>query len=198
MLLVAKMRDEQTTGEKILAAALHIISERGTQDFRTRLVAEKAGVTLSTVHYHFQTKENLIQKTYDFFGARMAESFQSMLRPGLSPREALFRMMSAMTDFFSEFPGFVRSIAFDLVREGVVKDSNRSALSVGFTGMRDFLAKGGLSKREAGKLSFALISALFYPLLLGKESLRVYEIDFSDKKQRDSYIEALAKIACQE
>jgi AcrR family transcriptional regulator len=44
----------------LLDAALHLVAERGVEGLRTRDVAARAGVNVSTLHYWFGTKEDLL------------------------------------------------------------------------------------------------------------------------------------------
>src|SRR6516165_1197627 len=46
---------------EIVRAAYSLIAEKGFEGLRTRDVANKIGINIATLHYHFPTKENLIQ-----------------------------------------------------------------------------------------------------------------------------------------
>ena len=50
----------EATRERVLAAAREILLERGFAQTSTRAVAERAGVQLSLVHYHFGSKQRLL------------------------------------------------------------------------------------------------------------------------------------------
>lgn len=45
----------------ILEAAIHLLSTGGFEGFRTRDVAQQAGITTATLHYYFPTKDALIE-----------------------------------------------------------------------------------------------------------------------------------------
>jgi AcrR family transcriptional regulator len=47
--------------EELVLAAFDLIAARGFEGLRTRDVADKAGVTVATLHYYFPTKEHLIR-----------------------------------------------------------------------------------------------------------------------------------------
>ena len=49
-----------STARRILTAARAALLESGFAALSTRSVAEKAGVPLSQIHYHFRSKEQLI------------------------------------------------------------------------------------------------------------------------------------------
>jgi AcrR family transcriptional regulator len=45
--------------------AYQLIAEHGLENFRTRRVAEAAGIDAGTLHYHFPSKESLVQAVLD-------------------------------------------------------------------------------------------------------------------------------------
>jgi AcrR family transcriptional regulator len=49
-----------TTKQDVLAAAKDSLIESGYSQLSTRRIAERAGVPLSQIHYHFRSKENLV------------------------------------------------------------------------------------------------------------------------------------------
>jgi len=51
---------------ELVQISYRLIAERGFEGLRTRLVAEEAGVNIATLHYHFPTKEDLIQAVVDY------------------------------------------------------------------------------------------------------------------------------------
>ncbi len=52
--------DQPTTRDRILAAAVVEIAEKGIGGIRTRGVAERAGVNNALIHYHFKSMDELI------------------------------------------------------------------------------------------------------------------------------------------
>src|SRR6202035_740458 len=50
----------EATRDRVLAAARDVLLERGFAQTSTRAVAERAGVRLSLVHYHFGSKQQLL------------------------------------------------------------------------------------------------------------------------------------------
>lgn len=49
----------KTTKEQLLFSAGELFSEHGYDGVSTRMIADEAGVTLGSIHYHFGSKENL-------------------------------------------------------------------------------------------------------------------------------------------
>lgn len=52
-------KNHHNSKDKILDAALTIFSKHGFEGARTRDIAELAGVNISTLHYHFKSKDNI-------------------------------------------------------------------------------------------------------------------------------------------
>ncbi len=54
----------------LLAAAFKVMAEVGFEGLRTRAVADLAGVNISTLHYYFPTKQNLVEGLATFISAK--------------------------------------------------------------------------------------------------------------------------------
>jgi AcrR family transcriptional regulator len=69
-------------------AAYQLIAESGLEELRTRDIAGKVGINISTLHYYFETKEELIAAVVD----HMTELFRTLrapLAPGATALEEL-------------------------------------------------------------------------------------------------------------
>src|SRR3954470_10696985 len=51
---------------ELVEAAYQLIAEKGIEGLRTRDVAARVGINISTLHYHFDTKEKLIAGVVDY------------------------------------------------------------------------------------------------------------------------------------
>ena len=52
---------ESKTRTRILAAALEVFASRGFEAASLREITDKAGVNVAAIHYHFGSREELIQ-----------------------------------------------------------------------------------------------------------------------------------------
>lgn len=68
----------QATRLRIIDAARDVLVERGYGDASTRAVAERAGVQLSLVHYHFGSKQQLLLAVLDRENERLLERQQGL------------------------------------------------------------------------------------------------------------------------
>jgi|SRR5215216_1246413 len=62
---------------ELVQAAFDLIAERGLEELRTRDIAAKVGINISTLHYYFDTKESLIAAVVD----HMTELFRTVRAP---------------------------------------------------------------------------------------------------------------------
>lgn len=58
--------DHEPTRQVLIEAAAELFAENGFDGVSTRMIAEKAGVNLGGIHYHFKTKENLYVEAFKF------------------------------------------------------------------------------------------------------------------------------------
>jgi len=66
------------TRSQIVAAARHVLAADGYSGTSTRAVAERAGVQLSLVHYHFGGKSGLLTAVLEAENARLLERQQKL------------------------------------------------------------------------------------------------------------------------
>jgi AcrR family transcriptional regulator len=62
---------------ELVIAAYQLIAEQGLEKLRTRDIAAKVGINISTLHYYFGTKEDLIAAVVD----HMTELFRTIRAP---------------------------------------------------------------------------------------------------------------------
>ena len=135
-------RGELGTRSRLIEAGLDIFGECGYTAATTRVIAERAGVNLAAIPYHFGGKEGFYQAVVAHItatvGARLApvlEAIAARSAGGLRPTEAaalLEELFGGLVEFIvgsGEAPRFSRIIlreqmspskAFDTVYEGVM------------------------------------------------------------------------------
>ena len=94
---------EQGARERILAAAVERIARDGIDEARIARIAMQAGVSPSLVHYHFETREALLEQaleySYELAGdVRLAEEGERL--------DSVERL-AAMIDQFLPYPGLL-------------------------------------------------------------------------------------------
>lgn len=73
--------------ERVLAATIDCLVERGYANTSTRHIARRAGVTVGAVQHHFDSKAHLMASALQQLGEGMADDFVSKTPEGGTPRE---------------------------------------------------------------------------------------------------------------
>jgi AcrR family transcriptional regulator len=92
----------------LVNAAYQLIAEGGFERLRTRDIAARAGVNVATLHYYFDTKEDLIRGVVD----RVHEELSSIHAPSLEgdarpPLDELRREFADVQHQMAESPGTI-------------------------------------------------------------------------------------------
>jgi AcrR family transcriptional regulator len=96
---------ERDARERILAAAVEQIASDGIDGVRIARIAMKAGVSTSLVHYHFETRDALLEQALDY-------SYELAGDVRLGPEGDVVkigsvRRLAAMIDQFLPYPGIL-------------------------------------------------------------------------------------------
>jgi len=104
-----------TNRERILRAALDIISGRGVDKVTHRAVASLAGVSPGTTTYHFATREDLVREAFILYMEDYQKSLVAVLtRKPISCREDLIQFMTNMTTLIAE-PAELAAIEYEML-----------------------------------------------------------------------------------
>ena len=96
--------------EKILEAADELFGELGFDAATTREIAERSGVNKALIHYHFQSKEELLEAVLDRYYERLREVVEKALEKPGDARQRLARLVDAYVDFLSRNRNFSRIV----------------------------------------------------------------------------------------
>jgi AcrR family transcriptional regulator len=101
-----------STKARILAAAEGVFAAKGFQGASTREIAAKAGVNISSLHYHWASKETLyfsvFRTIYDRIVALLRDTLAPVLaRPGRRA-QIIEGTMAALFDFFADNPNVTK------------------------------------------------------------------------------------------
>src|SRR3990167_5373458 len=94
------MKPEETR-EKILNAADHLFGELGFDVATTRDIAAQSGVNKALIHYHFGTKDDLLEALLDGYYARLTRTLSTALGRRASLEEQAEDVLDAYADFLA-------------------------------------------------------------------------------------------------
>ena len=192
---------QQEVKQRILQAAIELIREvQAFEKVSMRKIAERAGVAVSMVNYHFQTKENLINRAVQsYIGRVIAGSENPPASEGAAasaadqaeapdPVERMRRHLKQAADFIAAHPGISRvSILRDM--QGGSSDDNTSQVAAMVMRQQSeiFPQRAGSTELKVQALvQVAAVQHLFLRAELNKEQLG---LDFFDKEQRDALMD---------
>jgi AcrR family transcriptional regulator len=82
--------------QRLLAAAVELIPERGWTAVSTRVLAERAGVTPSVVHYHFSSLPALLNEAVVGVMRQMLAELDGFLDTARTPADAVEVMLASV------------------------------------------------------------------------------------------------------
>ncbi|TCO62409.1 TetR/AcrR family transcriptional regulator [Actinocrispum wychmicini] len=95
--MTAAARGREVRG-RLLTAAAELVAERGWTAVSTRILAERAGVTPSVVHYHFPSMPALLNEAVIEAIRQFANGFEACLDIAATPTEALDVILASLAD----------------------------------------------------------------------------------------------------
>lgn len=192
-------KQQQEVKQRILQAAIELIREvQAFELVSMRKIAERAGVAVSMVNYHFQTKENLINRAVQsYIGKVIATSenrwtsggadFPTADRPEV-PVESMRRHLKQAADFIAEHPGISRVSILRDMQGGSGDDNTSQVAAMVMRQLNDIYPErsGSTELRVQALVQVAAVQHLFLRAVLNKEQLG---LDFFDKEQRDALMD---------
>lgn len=173
--------------DKLINVTIDLIKEtRGSIDKITiREIAQRAGVGVGLVNYHFQSKKNLVEIcVQQIISGIIAQSKPDVAN--LSPMEKLKCSVKISIDFIMDNPEISRISVLNDLCQGKQNDNTFQTLSRYYFHASNL----GLNENTFFKAVFLIhgLQGIFLRWELYKG-----EFDFSDKVQRDSLIDNLVE-----
>jgi AcrR family transcriptional regulator len=181
------MAPEQSTRSTILDAAKDALVEAGYASLSTRAIAQRAGVPLSQIHYHFGTKQNLVLEVLEEENQRLLER-QSRLYGDDLP---LWKQWEQACDFLEDdlTSGYVRVLQ-EMTAAGWGDSEIATAVRSNLKGWMDLLAdtarRAELKLGSLGPFTPGEIAVIAGAPFLGVEALILLGFEESDLPMRSA------------
>lgn len=192
------MKKSEDMKERIIRAATELIEEGSgkAEKITTRMIADKAGIGVGLIHYHFQTKERLVELCVQRIIGQVIARFKPSGAEALKGSEALKSVAREVADFLAENPSISRiSILGDCAAPTLQDNTARTmqGFAKTFGGPRGMDSGGGT---EAGGDADAMLRARLFTLtstlqaaFLRKDiSRELFGYDINDKRERDQFV----------
>lgn len=165
-----RTRKGEKTGEKILQAAELVLREQGYAGLTTRDIAERAGVQLSQIHYHFGSRSGVLLGLFDDLNDRLLHRQAEMFASDLP----LWQQWELACDYLDEdlASGYVR-ILNELAAAGWSDPEIGDAVRKAIVGWKQLLTDVARRAEERfgglGPLTPEDVAALVSSVFLGAE-----------------------------
>ncbi|HPU02223.1 MAG: TetR/AcrR family transcriptional regulator [Firmicutes bacterium] len=185
--------EKASTRTRIMKAAVEIIGKEGNLGATVREIAEKAGVNIAAINYHFSSKEKLIEEVERVAMEQVTLIYDSLLDGRGSLRERLMRWADKLMSYLIDYPGIIYMLGAK-----VLQGENKGA------GMEDYLSISDVRLKpvveeltgisDEKMLSFKalqLISGVVYPALIYSGAKKAFGKIISSERARREYLASL-------
>lgn len=178
---------DQTTRSTILGAAKAALVESGYSALSTRAIAQRAGVPLSQIHYHFGTKRNLVLEVLAEENRRLLQRQASLFESAMP----LWKKWEQACDYLDDdlASGYVRVLQ-ELTAAGWADEAIAAAVKASLGGwmalLTDTAAKAEEEIGDLGPFTPGEIAVLAGAPFLGVEALILLGLDESELPMRSA------------
>lgn len=167
-----------STKARILTAAEAIFAERGFEGASTREIAAQAGVNISSLHYHWASKEALylavFRSVYDDIVALLGRALSGLDPAHADLRAVIDEVMTLLYDHFADHPN-VPKLVMRRVLDGDEGDAavQRDVLLPAWAVFDEWLGRMGRRRSETDSRLFMLsVHSVMLVYLLDSPSYR--------------------------
>ncbi len=184
------MKDKEKVKEIIINATTELIEQSGgeVKNITARAIADKSGVALGLINYHFESKQNLIAVCVQRIVNKVLMSFapdkKDYTEPdGLTDKQRLISFAQQTFDFLFENYAIIKiSILSDFKDYKPLSNSAYTQLGLGLA------LRGNISENKRRLIAFALTSIMQTAFLAGENSKHITGYNLTEKTERDLFI----------
>lgn len=163
-------------------------SDGKPESITARAIAQRSGVALGLINYHFGSKDNLLaecsNKIINDLLSRMKPDLAKAEDDGLSDRERLILYAKQTFEYLFANRSIVKmSILSDFRSYG--EDTNSALTQKGF----QMALRGDIPEKSKRLIAFSLASSMQTAFLAADDSPKITGYDLNTKKGRGSFIE---------
>jgi len=152
----------QNTKDRILQAAQEVFAERGFDGASTREIAARADVNISSLHYHWDSKETLYRGIFAHIYRQLVTLVQDEItRPETSEeaRAMIARTMGSIFDAFADDPTIPKLLLRRLIEAPELDDAAVSeTLGPSWKVFQDWARQFSGNEISAHDISFVLLA----------------------------------------
>ncbi len=190
------MKKAEEMKERIIRSTIELIEQGNGNigEITTRMIAEKAGIGISLIHYHFQTKERLVELCVQRIITGVIENFRPSVAAADSPLVRITAVARQVADFLAANPAISRiSILGDLTQPALQDNTalTMAGFSAAWQGGKS--SSGDPATLNVKTAVFALTALIQSAFLRKEQSRELFGYDMENKEERDRFIGWMAE-----
>lgn len=184
--------------ERIIHATLHIIGEEGLQGVTVRKITARADVNIGALNYYFGSKEETIDAALTLFTKKMFSNLDVLDDPTLDSKQKLKNFLLGYSNNIIKHPGLMKSMVGLALANRDLPENAVAWMNQGFKRFHTMVSDltGIQDEAELARLSMQIIGSMAFPLILGKASYQMFEVDVYNDQERLAYIDTLVNRLC--
>ncbi|MGI6558197.1 MAG: TetR/AcrR family transcriptional regulator [Limnochordia bacterium] len=157
--------EKRPQSDAILEAACHCLAQKGYAEISLREIAQKAGVALSQLHYHYKNKQGLFLAVLRSVADRYIAEIEEELKDLRDSRALFPRVAAFFQRKLDKEPGRLR-LFLDLANLSLWDESFRPQMQALFADLADTLEERLLSEEDPDR-SHHNLARIFLGALVG-------------------------------
>lgn len=159
-------KKSEASRQQVLEAAIQALSERGYARTSVSDIAAAAGMSKGAVHYHFESKDDLIEQVLQHCADLMRERVTAAWDAPGKPRERILRALAVMRTSRKD-PGPELRVLAELMAQGLHEPKLQQTLRAMFEANRKQVAEGILESLPQLGIRTKIPARVIPRLLLG-------------------------------
>jgi TetR/AcrR family transcriptional regulator, regulator of cefoperazone and chloramphenicol sensitivity len=180
--------------DTIIKVTLDIIMEEGLEAVTIRKIASLANVNIALIHYHFGSKENLVNEALKILVNNLRTSFTLLDDSDLAPREKLKTFLVNYVNLAIKYRDVIKQV---FINESFSFQSQSEFMlflkNFGF-GKIQLIIKDITGKNDPKELlmmMLQLMGSVIFPIIMFPEMKLMLGIDATTLEGSEAYIDAL-------
>lgn len=190
-----------STKEKILNVTRELIAEEGFQNITIRKIANKAGVNVAAVNYHFGSKEAVINESLKSVTDELKDTFDFLKNSNEDARTKLSIFIINYTEMILRYPDILKNV-INLAIHNKPLDQQLEYMTFLQTDGIEIL-KQTITEIRPELDDFVLyikilhlLSGMSFPFLMGDQIKKIMGFDLYNENMREIHIKLLLDNIC--
>ena len=185
-------KSELEARDKIITTTTELIKQYGdVSKITVRDIADRSGVGVGLINYHFQTKEKLIELCVQRIIRQLIDQFEPLYNSlEISPLDRLRYLFKSTASFIIENPGISRISMLNDLSSGIIGDNSDQAANVYLKILKEIYGETK-TDIEIYTVMHMLMSSMQVAFLRNEVMKQHIGIDFINRQQIEDFVDRL-------